>query len=253
MNIYRRDLYPAPPAVCPKCDSPITVVYKEPHDHEAKGFEEQIFYCTNCRACFLNAASIDGRGDDTIELDELDIPQPPVKVRIDGNSELFSARVFHLAGLLIAVIALFWDFITVIGVFGILPGGGFSPTASIITGGMLVIVGFVLTMSAITLLANRISLEYFPATGKIVYRKGPFNWWSKRFSFNASEIALIHASAALAAEGDYLYTAIHFNNGRKEHFLDFSQKDKVRMQFECLLRIMSVRAAAENPTEKTTA
>ena len=67
---------------------------------------------------------------------------------------------------------------------------------------------------------------------------------SKRLSFNASEIAEIHGSAALAAEGDYLYTAIHFNNGRKERFLDFSQKDKARMQFELLLRIMSVRPAA---------
>ena len=160
-------------------------------------------------------------------------------------------RIFHLAGLLIAVIALFLLFITGVGVFCILPAGGFSPTVSIVTGGVMVVVGFVLTMSAITLLANRISLEYFPATGKIVYRKGPFNWWSKRLCFNASEIAEIHGSAL--PRGDYFYTAIHFDNGRKERFLDFSQKDKVRMQFECLLRIMSVRAAAEKPAGDATA
>ena len=235
---------------CPQCQTPITVVYKEHHDYERAG-AEQLLYCTCCRAVFCNAVCADG--SEKVELDELGIPQAPVKARIDGGSEFYSARVFHPAGLLIAVIALFWLFITVYGVFGILPAGGFSPTASIVTGMVMVIACFVLTMSAITLLANRISLEYFPETGKIVYRKGPFNWWSKRLTFNASEIAGIHGSAALAAEGDYFYTAIHFDNGRKERFLDFSQKDKVRMQFECLLRIMSVRAAAEKPAENATA
>lgn len=75
---------------------------------------------------------------------------------------------------------------------------------------------------------------------------------SKRLSFNASEIAEIHGSAALAAEGDYLYTAIHFNNGRKERFLDFSQREDVRLSFEWLLRIMSVRTA-EKSSENTPA
>ena len=231
---------------CSKCQTPITVVYKEHHDYETAG-AEKLLYCTSCRAVFSYDGEVDG--SEKGELYDLGIPQRPVKVCIDDQSESYSARVFHLAGLLIAVVALFWLFVTAYGVFGILPAGGFSPTASIVTGGIMVIVGFLLTMSAITLLANRISLEYFPATGKIVYRKGPFNWWSKRLSFNASEIAEIHGSAALAAEGDYFYTAIHFNNGREERFLDFSQKDAVRLQFECLLRIISVRAAAEKPSE----
>ena len=232
---------------CPKCNNPITVVYKEPHDYEARGFEEQIFYCTSCRAFFLNAASGDGRGDDTIELDELGIPQPPLKARVDGKSELFSTRVFHAAGLLAAPFTLFWLFVTVYGIFGILPAGGLPLAGSLVVGGAMALIGALLVMFSITLLANRISLEFFPATGEIVYRKGPFKWWSRRLRFNASEIEEIHGSVANAAEGDYLYTAIHFNNGRKERFLDFSQKDKARMQFEVLLRIMSVRSAAEKP------
>ena len=233
--------------ICPKCNNPITIVYHEPHDYQ-KGEGEQLFYCTECRAFFCLGDEAEESGE--VEIDELLIPQPPVNGNIDDKSELFTTRVFHLAGLLFAVIALLWIFITGYGIFCILPGGGFSLTASFVTGGIMLVVGFVLTMLAISLLANRISLEYFPATGKIIYRKGPFNWWSRRLSFNASEIAEIHDSAALAAEGDYLYTAIHFNNGRKECFLDFSQKDKVRMQFECLLRIMFVRGTSEKSATK---
>jgi len=41
-------------------------------------------------------------------------------------------------------------------------------------------------------------------------------------------------------------TAIHFNNGRRERFLDFSQKGKAREQFECVLRILSVRGTGGN-------
>lgn len=231
-------------AVCPKCETPITVVYTEPHDYNAKA-GEQMFYCTNCRSVFIHTAEADTDSGSAVEFeDELLIPQPPVKARISDQSEYFSARVFHPAGILFACIALFWLLITGYGIFGILPGGGFSLTASLVIGGLMLIIGFVLAMLAITLLANRISLEYFPATGEIVYRKGPFNWWSRKLRFNASEIAKIHSGAALNIEGDYLYTAIHFNNGRKERFLDFSQKSKARIQFLCLLQIMSVRTAA---------
>ena len=233
-------------SVCPKCQSPRLAVYHEPAGWKAAGVDPRLIYCTDCRAFFVDDAAPDGEYEVSAD-DELLIPGPPVKMRIDENSELYSTRVFHAAGLLVGLIALFWLFITGFGIFSILPAGGLPLSGSIVVGGAMTLIGALLVMLAISLLANRISLEYFPKTGKIVYRKGPFNWWSKRLSFNASEIAEIHAAVADAAEGDYLYTAIHFNNGRKERFLDFAQKDKVRMQFEVLLRIMSVRKPAEAP------
>ena len=223
---------------CPKCQNPISVVWHEPHDYEAAGCGQRVFYCTRCRAYFCNDTDV---GETVAAEDELVIPQPPLEARIDDRSELFSARVFHAAGLLVAPLALFWLFVTGYGIFCILPAGGLPLAGSLVVGGAMALIGVLLAMFAITLLANRISLEYFPETGEIVYRKGPFRWWSRRIRFNAAEIEKIHVSAATVAEGDYLYTAIHFNNGRKERFLDFSQKYKTRVQFEILLRIMSIR------------
>lgn len=224
---------------CPKCHDPITVVSRVPHGY---GAGHPLLYCSRCRAYFCISVEEDAvRAED-----ELLIPQPPVKLRIDGRSELFSARIFHAAGLLLAPFALFWLFLTGYGICCILPGGGLPLAGALAVGGAMTLTGALLVMLAISLLANRISLEYFPATGEIVYRKGPFKWWSRKIAFKASEIAEIHGSVANAAEGDYLYTAIHFNNGRKERFLDFSQKVRAREQFEVLLRIMSVRGAAED-------
>ena len=229
---------------CPKCQCPDPVVYHEPAGWKAADVDQWLMYCPRCRAFFVGDFLPDS-GYAISPDDELVIPQPPVKARIDDRSELFSTRVFHAAGLLVGLIALLWIFITVFGIVCILPAGGLPLSGSLVVGGSMALIGALLAMLAISLLANRISLEYFPATGEIIYRKGPFRWWSRSLRFNAAEIAEIHESVADAAEGDYFYTAIHFNNGRRERFLDFAQKDEVRLQFEVLLKIMSVRKKKE--------
>ena len=87
--------------LCPKCGKPITVVHRVQHGY---GTGHPLLYCSRCRAYFV----ADAEGDAVGPENELVIPQPPVKLRIDDRSELFSTRVFHASGILLGLIALFW-------------------------------------------------------------------------------------------------------------------------------------------------
>ena len=111
----------------------------------------------------------------------------------------------------LALISAGWLFVTVFG-FTIHPG----------IAAIFAVIAFFLVMGTISALHSRITIAYLPGTREIVYRKGPFRWWSRRRKFKAADVDCIREGAVYTGLRDIPRPVVFFRDGRSELMLDLT-------------------------------
>lgn len=205
---------------CPYCSKEITDIY----------VASNLAWCDNCRIAFLFDSLAKGEPEPILRLaEDTDCPKGFSFSR-DEKSETLTTRSFSFLGIPLALIFLFWLYLTVFSFtihFGL----------ALLMLAMCVGIGLI----AYTFLACRLSLTFYPQTGKIVYAKGPFRWLSSRRKFNAQDVEEIREGALLAAEGEIPRPAVFLKDG-KSFLLDFSKNAEKREFLELALDIFIARS-----------
>ena len=198
---------------CPNCSKESTSVY----------VAKDLAWCDNCRIVFSFASLEKGEPEAFLQLvDETDCPKG-ISFSRNSECETLSTRSFSFLGIPLVLLFCFWLFLTV-----------FSFTIHVGIGLLMALVCIALGLITYTALACRLSLTFYPQSGKIVYAKGPFRWFSIRHKFNGKDVVEVREGALLAAEGE-IPRPVVFLKGDKSIMLDFSKNDEKRDFLELVL------------------
>ncbi len=187
-------------------------------------------WCDQCRIAFSFKSLEDDEPTAILQLADASCCPKGVSYRRDEECESFSIVSFSFLGIPLALIAAGWLFITV-----------FSFAIHVGIALLMLAVQLVITIAAIAALHNRISLAFFPKTGQIVYRKGPFRWCGISRKFNGKDVEEIREGALIVAEGELPRPVVFLRNG-KSIMLDFSKNDEKREFMELALSLFITRS-----------
>ena len=212
---------------CPECanETPVFVVASD------------LLWCPHCRKVFPCAPDETGKQEAFFQLPENSgevTPGSGVFYRQENGREEMWVTTFSFWGILLALISAGWLFFTVFG-FSIHPG----------IAAIFAVIAFFLVMGTISALHSRITISYLPETREIVYRKGPFRWWSRRWKFKAADVASIEEGAVYTGLRDIPRPVIFFGNGRKDLMLDLTANGIKRNHLWSWLIVIVERGNAE--------
>ena len=189
---------------CPECANE-TPVFSVASD---------LLWCPRCRKVFPCAPDEAGKREAFFQLPEESgevTPGSGVFYRREEDREEMSVTTFSFWGIVLALISAGWLFVTVFG-FTIHPG----------IAAIFAVIAFFLVMGTISALHSRITIAYLPGTREIVYRKGPFRWWSRRRKFKAADVDFIEEGAVYTGLRDIPRPVVFFRDGRQELMLDLT-------------------------------
>ena len=212
---------------CPECANE-TPVFSVASD---------LLWCPRCRKVFPCAPDEEGKKEAFFQLPEDSgevTPGSGVFYRREEGREEMSVTTFSFWGIFLALISAGWLFVTVFG-FTIHPG----------IAAIFAVIAFFLVMGTISALHSRITIAYLPATREIVYRKGPFRWWSRRRKFAAVDVESIEEGAVYTGLRDIPRPVIFFGDGRNELMLDLTANKTKRNHLWTWLIVIVERGNSE--------
>lgn len=198
--------------ICPKCLDEIHC------SDENYG----LMWCANCKSLFSCIPDEDGNYTHFFSLPENHCeiePGSKVFYENENGNEIFVTSRFSFSGIIMAIIAAGWLFITI-----------FSFSINIGLGAIFCVLAFFLTMISISSLYSKISVTYCPAENVIIYRRGPFKWWRIRNKIPISDVESIQEGAAYNFLKEIPRPAIFFHSKRSSLLLDFTA-NKTKQDF----------------------
>ncbi len=205
---------------CPVCSKEIT------HHFVAM----DLAWCDECRTAYSFSSIKTGAPEAVLQLADTSSCPRGFVFTLGDNAETVSTRSSSFLGVPLALLTLFWLFLT-----------GFSFTIHVGIALLMALVLLVLFLVSATALFCRISLTFHPETGEIVYAKGPFRWLSAKRRFNGKDVSEVREGELLVAEGNLPRPVVILKND-KSYMLDFSKNDRKRQFLELILRIFITRA-----------